>query len=908
MKIEQITISHFGKLKDFTLSFDPGFNMIHGVNEQGKTTVMAFIRMMLYGSSTRTQDLSKNLRKKYTPWDGSKMGGSIDFTHNGQSYRLERMFGTSPAADMVKVWNKTQNTPEPVSEQKEIGKSFLGMGESAFEKSVFIGQIGTVIRSEKEKDYEIIQKLQNLVSSGDETKSYSEIDSRITTAIEKIKSRGGRIGALDKLIKEKSLLVEQKAEALITETQKQNMQVEYQVKEDAKNKLDEKLEKLTGKLELLLQAYDLANLERILEKNQSAENLSRNLDAINQNLVRGDFIVDPAFLEEAQKRLQMLSELQIRIDRNRDELKRKEENAAKMTEAEPLFISAEEFTRVHDLQVKLQTEKQEEAALQLTCQQNDFSLKDLFAKKEAWNNNETKLAEYKTNLDKIESDFHSVTEQPAGTSAAPRFPAGAFAAGILILLLSLIAGIVIHPLFYIGGIGSGLIILISLTGYQKKMKMYAVRTSSGYQFIRDEYQRLLLVRGQMERENAGNPELVSLQLKAAAEKQKLESLRSDLLTDNERMKTCLVQYQVATFEEFQERYYESEKYVSRKQELLKEIEELRGRNKETCQSFEMDFREFVEFYAKIKAVHTIEEAKLSLDELTPQFYEAVNLKTLIDRIRSDLRQDLNGRPVAVVREEAENKRKFLEKHRLLNDSVNDSVNESVNDSVNNSADNSIVVTKEEADRYKKEIEALRNERDLLNQKLAQMKSDMTHLFLGKQELSVLEDQIRENEENQNRYVQQYEALLMAKQQLDQAFLEMQENFGPLVNDKTASIFSRITGGKYKNLLVSRDLNISVREPDMNTTRDWQFFSGGTMDQVYFSLRLAIAEFLADQAGGLPLFIDDAFLQYDDFRTQQSLEFLENYTKEQGIQIMFFTCHQSLCQLCGENTNIIRLSD
>ena len=92
MRISKIYISAFGKLKDFTLEFDKGLNIIFGENEDGKTTVMSFIRAMFYGTGKKTQALETSLRQKYTPMDGSSMGGRIYYEFSGKNYCLERIF------------------------------------------------------------------------------------------------------------------------------------------------------------------------------------------------------------------------------------------------------------------------------------------------------------------------------------------------------------------------------------------------------------------------------------------------------------------------------------------------------------------------------------------------------------------------------------------------------------------------------------------------------------------------------------------------------------------------------------------------------------------------------------------------------------------------------------------------
>ena len=68
MIIHEIKINGFGKHSNWELNFAEGVNVISGGNESGKSTVVAFIRAMLYGLSGRG---AQNERKKFQPWDRS---------------------------------------------------------------------------------------------------------------------------------------------------------------------------------------------------------------------------------------------------------------------------------------------------------------------------------------------------------------------------------------------------------------------------------------------------------------------------------------------------------------------------------------------------------------------------------------------------------------------------------------------------------------------------------------------------------------------------------------------------------------------------------------------------------------------------------------------------------------------
>ena len=66
-------------------------------------------------------------------------------------------------------------------------------------------------------------------------------------------------------------------------------------------------------------------------------------------------------------------------------------------------------------------------------------------------------------------------------------------------------------------------------------------------------------------------------------------------------------------------------------------------------------------------------------------------------------------------------------------------------------------------------------------------------------------------------------------------------------------------------------------------------STGTIDQLYLSLRLAMAKLLQkEQKEFLPLLFDDSFAMYDENRLSAALSFVN---KEYPSQVLLFTCHK-----------------
>lgn len=203
MKIKRVYIAAFGGLKNKTVDFEDGFNVIYGENENGKTTVMTFIKMMFYGSERGSSAIAKNPRKKYAPWSGERPAGSIDFEHGGRNYRLEREFRSSNSTDKITITDMSAGTRESLS--GDVGSRFFGLSAAAFERSVFVGQFGKA-ESDASAESEINSKLSNMVTTGDESVSFNTVSDRLQKARLSLISKSGRAGECDKNKKRLALL------------------------------------------------------------------------------------------------------------------------------------------------------------------------------------------------------------------------------------------------------------------------------------------------------------------------------------------------------------------------------------------------------------------------------------------------------------------------------------------------------------------------------------------------------------------------------------------------------------------------------------------------------------------------------------------------------------------------------
>ena len=298
MRLDKIHIDGFGKLKNFDLDLTDGLNLLYGENEAGKSTVMAFIKMMFYGSSKTTANILKSPRKRYLPFSGDEFGGKIEFTCSGTRYRLERKFKSSNTTDKVTLWNLTTGEKQNVPSSGEVGTLFFGLTAAAFEQSVFISA-ADVGPADSVAAGEIGSKLANLVSSGSEEVSFETVSSRLASARFNYKSKSGHIGISDKLNAKLSALTEE----LKTARERDEAKFNLGVNAEGLKKITADLERQLNEARKAVETYEKAErakaLRKIIAGYEQLHSEEKKLEELEKSLTFGDKKADSAFFDRA---------------------------------------------------------------------------------------------------------------------------------------------------------------------------------------------------------------------------------------------------------------------------------------------------------------------------------------------------------------------------------------------------------------------------------------------------------------------------------------------------------------------------------------------------------------------------------------------------------------------------------
>lgn len=142
MKIVRLHIENFGKFSNFDISFADKINQFVYENGWGKSTLCAFIKVMLYGMDAkgRKKDFQSE-RSKFEPWQGGNYGGSLTFKVNEKEYQIFRFFGKSPEEDKFQLLDLETNAISKKFSQN-LGEELLGIGKDSFSISAFFAQSG----------------------------------------------------------------------------------------------------------------------------------------------------------------------------------------------------------------------------------------------------------------------------------------------------------------------------------------------------------------------------------------------------------------------------------------------------------------------------------------------------------------------------------------------------------------------------------------------------------------------------------------------------------------------------------------------------------------------------------------------------------------------------------------------
>ncbi len=247
MKILNLKINNFGKLINKEIKLKDGINIIYGENESGKSTLLKFIMGMFYGLSKNKNGKFISDYERYTPWGGGEFSGKISYElDSGEKYEVFRDFKKKNPS----IYNKDlEDISKSFNIDKTIGNKFF-YDQTKVDEELFLSTICSVqeeTKLEEKEQLALVQKMSNLVSTGEDNTSFSKIITKLNKRqIEEIGSNRTTdrpiniiTKRLEEINNEKEALADFKNKQYDIELEKQTLEEEIKKQENELNLLKE---------------------------------------------------------------------------------------------------------------------------------------------------------------------------------------------------------------------------------------------------------------------------------------------------------------------------------------------------------------------------------------------------------------------------------------------------------------------------------------------------------------------------------------------------------------------------------------------------------------------------------------------------------------------------------------------
>jgi uncharacterized protein YhaN len=918
MKIRALTPTAFGKFQTSRpIELSDGLNIIRGDNEAGKSTLGAFILGMFYGfkKEGRTRIIRDNEYERYRPWTGNDYRGAIVYEEGGRTYRVERSFDP----DLVRVYDDV--TGEDVThlfsqdsrKEYDFARRHLGLTAKEFRNTVWIAQLGSP--QEPGLGAEIQGKLEDILQGGTQDVSLVRALSVLADERAKIKAPRSQKAKLD--------IVQQEIAGLKQELKSAEERAEelrgWLIEASDLSKEKERLEEVVSRCEAELARLRYGMLRTLLVEAQEIQDRVREAKA---RLVEVEWAKDvpPGADQQYQALSQEKDAIFSRAEEAKGELARLEQRANEIEERlaapdSPSQVGLDEaaLASLHSKYsgAKATASKSERAANDarkvLRAAEEEGRVKgypdeefDKDILKEAEDLQETVFL-----TEKAKSQMDVEVER-ARSQVAMRRPGSA--AGLLYALALVALGLAVAL--------TVMAMPMSWAAFAVALVLLAagVYRQSSVAKQRREDEALL---AQKEREVAEQVERVESAKRAlegylaalgARSVEELRAVARELDSYRVRLANAKDRYEAAHKHWFEA----SQEFSAVEKELvgaLKSLGCLEGGEAVTDVAVNLGRRKLAKVASDRRDLQALKERIGETNGLLSELEERLSRVKVRER-------DLLAACVAVSLSELEKKlaakKEYDEVARTLSEEMKryDALlsgrdRAEIAEEVDQLAAHPAVVSQEafageavEASGRgtvsESEYEAKRRAQDGLKSRLGEVKARLAALESGirlrtedaRPVFEIEEDLARKQAAEEDLMVER-EALDLAHSTLSELSKSLRREFAPELNRRVGEIMESITSGRYSDIRISPDLEISVVDPETGRQAKAADLSGGTVDQCYFALRVAIAEAITKK-DEIPFFLDDSFVQYDDNRLAGALKILAALAERH--QILVFSCH------------------
>lgn len=192
-----------------------------------------------------------------------------------------------------------------------------------------------------------------------------------------------------------------------------------------------------------------------------------------------------------------------------------------------------------------------------------------------------------------------------------------------------------------------------------------------------------------------------------------------------------------------------------------------------------------------------------------------------------------------------------------------------------------------AQEYAQEQRRLHESKRTVRDRQVQLRSAIGSTATELKHLATIDEEIAVAQTEEKRLKAYRDALELAHSELTEATKQYQRQFAPKLETQLSDALSRLTVGRYSQVKIDPStLAVTLRLANSDTSIKSDRLSTGTRDLVYLMLRIGIAQIMSSSGEKPPLLLDDTLVHLDHDRYVRTLEFLQQLASE--TQMFLFT--------------------
>lgn len=882
MQLREIHIDGFGIFANKRITgLAPGINIIYGKNEFGKTTLLEFIRRVLFGFPTK-----KEKTNLYAPVKGGSLGGSLKVVlQNGEDMVISRSPGAHGGTVRI-------STPGEVLQGQSILNHLLGNASKDIYRNIYAFTIDELHDFNTLNSDEVKNRIYG-AGLGLGNLSLKEIAKEIESYCTQIfRPRGAsRMGDLLEKIKisEQEILLIQKNLTLFDELQEKLGRLLHQ-KLDVQNS-QEDLESGKRTLETQVRLYEdtiqllqaQSKLETLEDLSQFPENGLKTFESLKQD--KKNLLLR---IEEEQSILQTLKNNRDALIVNHDLLGHEESIHRLQQSTQSVLSALQDLDRVllerEDMDMHIAEEIKsidrdwdEKTVMAFELTEAEKGLIDNF-----YDSFENLRKERDLYQDRLESHRRMKAEKMSEGWNIPNwlktFYYGFTVTGVLGMIL--------------GGYFMNIPLLtVSLLLVAAGIFLFKMTTKDKDGFTKEDLAEKNLARQWEQKESELNDKFSEWRqwLKA----HNLDSSIAPITTKNIAKTARQVKIMIAQRARLVERIQQMESICQQTRESIHALEPI-VKNVSLRNDLPANIEIIVHAFDESKANR--EKSNLLEIQYQNQADKLKHLENQVENISNDLAEFIRSsgaedsvdflRKQSILDAQKALKEKIAQKREIIQSNVGlgahfDKFIEAVQTAP-------LEEIKQKLSHLQVELEELHHSREQLLQDIGETRNEIEKLssnndLIAKQtELELLKQQLQS-------LAREWAAYRGALVLLDAAKQEYEKTRQPGVIRSAENLFTQITGGNYPRIIKTIDQDEVLIENDRHQRKGVLEMSRGTREQLYLAMRFGLINEYETRSEPLPAVMDDIFVNFDDERDERIIDILHTFSKQR--QVLVLTCHQ-----------------